>query len=193
MVLHTPLAPTWRPLPAHRCRRVLLARAAKAPDAPENNALARIRRAKAAAGKLPQDAAQAAPPLASALPAPGTDVVARFESAAQAAATEEERAFLGAMGARSEQQAAARAAPAAPAPPLPSKGTSPAALRARLAKAREYQARAKPASQGAGATAPAAGQAPSAIAAIAGADAQPGAQPAAEAAGGSAKQVGNCV
>ena len=190
MVLHAPLAPTWRPLPAHRCRRALLARAAKAPDGSENDAPARIRRAKQAAGKLPQDAAQAAPPLASALPAPGTDVVARFESAAQAAASEEERAFLGAMGARPEQQAAARAAPAVPAPALPVKGTSPAALRARLAKAREYQAKAKPAPQAAAGAAPAAGQAPGAIA---GAQAQPGAQPATEAAGGSAKQVSTCV
>ena len=190
MVLHAPLAPMWRPLPALRCRRALLARAAKAPDAPENAALACIRRAKQAAGKLPLDAAQAAPPLASTLPVPGTDVVARFESAAQAAASEEERAFLGALSARPEQPAAARGAPAASAPPLPVKGTSPAALRARLAKAREYRAKAKPAPQAAGGAAPAAGQAPSAVA---GAEAQPGAQPAMAAAGGSAEQVGTCI
>ncbi len=135
------LAPAWRPLPAPgRCRRAGLRCAAgrDAPAARADDALARLRRAKREAGPpgAGRPKAERAPaPPAGAPPAPGGDAEQRFAAAAQDAAAGEERAFLGAMRAAPPPPAAGAAA----APP-PILGSSPAAMRARLAKAKEYQA-----------------------------------------------------
>ena len=123
------------------------------PSARDSEVLARIRRVKskykAGKGKAPEPEVRglvtpAQVPLASALPTSNRDVEERFASAAQAAAAQEERAFTAAMRdtarAPKGQPLAGVAAPASAEPV----GTSPAAIKARLAKAREYKAKAAP-------------------------------------------------
>lgn len=123
------------------------------PSARDNEVLARIRRVKseykAGKGKAlePEVAGVSTPaqvPLTSALPSSGRDVEERFASAAQAAAAQEEQAFIAAMQDTTRSPTghplAGVAAPASAEPV----GTSPAAVRARLAKAREYKAKTAP-------------------------------------------------